>query len=207
MGIRVIYLLVVLLLLACAPATRTPIHKVVGKDTLRVKVVLLEGKGVDVAYQKMAVREFEASLLKQPLTRAIKESITRERVDVVLITRREVQRVRSGSPSELVRIGKESELDLVVVVEPISVDYKEKTYTEEDRICVRRSAKVSVSAKVAETRKGSVLLAGVYTGRSKAVQCSKGIRRTDKLPSKDRIVVKALKEAASKFSKEFWGSL
>ncbi|MDQ7037790.1 MAG: hypothetical protein Q9N26_01120 [Aquificota bacterium] len=207
MGVRVLYLLAVLFLLACAPATRTPIHKVVGKETLRVKVVLLESKGVDPAYQKMAVREFEASLLKQPLTRAIRESITRERVDVVLITRKEVQKVKNGSPAELVRIGRESDLDLVVVVEPISVDYREKTYTKEDRICVRRSARVSVSAKVAETGKGSVVLAGVYTGRSRAVQCSKGIRRTDKLPSRDGMVIKALKEAASKFSKEFWGSL
>ncbi len=207
MRLKVFLILTVLFLLGCATTTKTPIHKLVGKTTLRVKVVLLENRNVDVGYQKLAVREFEASLLKQPLTRAIRETITRERVDVVLITRKDVQKVRSGSPEEIVRIGRESDVDLVVVVEPVSVSYKEKTYTKEDKVCVRRSAKVSVSARVSETKGGNVVLAGVYTGRSKANQCSKGMKRTDKLPSKDGIVIKALKEAASKFSREFWGNL
>ncbi len=202
-----VLLLLVVLILGCAPTTKTPIHKIVGKTTLRVKVVLLERKGIDVGYQRLAVREFEATILKQPLTRAIKESITRERVDVVLITRKDVQRIGSLSPGEVVRLARASDLDLLVVVEPLSVNYREKTYTKEDKVCVRRSAKVSVSANVAEAKKGSVVLAGVYTGKSKAVQCAKGMKRTDKLPSKDGIVIKALKEAASKFSKEFWGSL
>ncbi len=188
-------------------ATKTPIHKIVGKETLRVKVVLLERRGIDPAYQKLAVREFEATLLRPPITRTIKESLMRERVDVVLITRKEIQRVRSFSPEEIVRVGKASDLDLVVVVEPISVNYNEKTYTKEEKVCVKRTAEVSVSAKLADARKGSLLLAGIYSGKSKATQCSKGMKRTDKLPSKDRIVIKAFKEAASKFSKEFWESL
>jgi hypothetical protein len=199
--------LALVFLVGCATTTKTPIHKIVGKTTLRVKVVLLENRKVDRAYQKLAVREFEASLLKQPLTRAIRESITRERVDLVLITRKEVQRIRSGSPEEVVRVGKESDLDLLVVVHPLSVDYREKTYTKGEEVCVRRQARVTVSAKVAETKGGSEVLAGVYTGRAKATQCSKGMRRTDKLPSRDGIVIKALKDAAVKFSKEFWGSL
>ncbi len=203
---RLAFLVFIVILAGCATTSRVPLHKIVGSPTVRTKVVLLKTDKVDPAYYRVTVREFEAVLLKQPLTYALRGAVG-EKVDLVLVTRREIQTIDNLTPEEVVRLGQESDVHLVIVVEPLKVDYKEGVTKREDEFCVTRKAEVTVSVKVAETRGGEVVLAGVYGGSSKARQCSKGIKRTDKLPSKDLLIVKALKEAASKFSKEFWGSL
>jgi len=203
---RLLPILLILFFIGCATTSRVPIHKVVGSPTVRTKVVLLKNNNVDFAYQKTGVREFEAALLKEPISFSIKRTLG-EKVDLVLITRKEVQIINSLSPEEITKIGQESDVQAVIVVEPLNIDYSEGITRKEDEVCVVRNAKVLVSAKVAETRRGEVVLAGVYEGKAKAKQCSKGIQRTDKLPSKDSLIVRALKEAASKFSKEFWSNL
>jgi len=195
------------MLAGCAQTTRAPIHEVVQSNTVRTKVVLFESGGVDAAYQKTAVREFEAQLLKKPLTFSLRSVIDREEVDLVLLTRKEVQRIDSVSPQEIVKIGEESDINTLIVLEPLKIDYSEGSVKKEDEFCVVRKASVVVRAKVFETRTGSLIFGGVYDGEAKARQCSKGIRRTDKLPSKDNLIIRALKKAASKFSKEFWSSL
>lgn len=199
-------MLLVLFFIGCATTPRVPIHKVVGSPTVRTKVVLLKNRDLDLAYQKIAVREFEAALLREPISFSIKKTLG-EKVDLVLITRKEVQVINSLSPEEIVKIGRESDVQAVVVVEPMKIDYSEWVTREDEEVCVVRNAKVLVSAKVTETKKGEVVLAGVYEGKAKAKQCSKGIQRTDKLPSKDSLIIKALKDAASKFSGEFWSNL
>jgi len=200
-------LLVLTFILSCATTVRTPIHKVVGSDTIRAKVVLLENPEIDLAYQKTAVREYEAKLLSKPVTLVIKSKLGGGEVDFVLITRKEVQRLESMNPQEIVKIGQKSDVNVVIVVEPLKIDYAESSTKKDDEFCVLRKAKVLVSAKVHETKRGDVLMAGVYEGKADAKQCSKGVRRTDKLPSKDALIIKALKDSASKFAKEFWSSL
>ena len=203
-----IHLILVLILLAgCAQTARTPIHKIVKSPTVRTKIVLMENEKVDPAYQRTAVREFEAQLLKQPVSFAIRSSLGGEKVDLVLITRKEIQRIDSATPEEIRRIGEESDVNTLIVLEPLRVDYSEGSIRRENEFCVSRRASVLVRAKVFETREGNLIFGGVYEGEAKARQCSKGIRRTDKLPSKDALIVKALKKAAVKFAGEFWSSL
>ncbi len=203
-----IHLILVLILLAgCAQTARTPIHKIVKSPTVRTKIVLMENEKVDPAYQRTAVREFEAQLLKQPVSFAIRSSLGGEKVDLVLITRKEVQRIDSATSEEIRRIGEESDVNTLIVLEPLRVDYSEGSIRRENEFCVSRRASVLVRAKVFETREGNLIFGGVYEGEAKARQCSKGIRRTDKLPSKDALIVKALKKAAVKFAGEFWSSL
>lgn len=199
-------MLFLFILVGCATTSRVPLHKIVGSPTIRIKVVLLETDKVDPVYYRPTVREFEAVLLRQPLTYALKGAVG-EKVDLVLVTRRDIQTIKELTPDEILKLGRESDLHLVVVVEPLSVDYTETMDRKGDEVCAVREAGVTVSVKVAETKAGEVVLAGVYRGLSKAKQCSKEIRRTDKLPSKDILIVRALKGAASKFSKEFWSSL
>ncbi len=204
---RFYVLLVFVLLVACATTSRVPIHKIVGSPTVRTKVVLLKKEEIDTAYQRTAVREFEAVLLKQPVTHAMRATVGGEKVDLVLITRKEVQTVNSIAPEDIVKLGRESDVNTVIVVEPVKVDYRESSLKRGEEFCVVRRAKVVISAKVFETKGGEVVLAGVYEGSYRAHQCSKGIRRTDKLPSEDLVVLRAIKEAASKFSGDFWRNL
>ncbi len=204
---RIFYLFLVVFLAGCATTARLPIHKVINDQTIRTKVVLLKNDSIDFAYQKTAVREFEAALLKEPVSHAIKASLGGEKIDLVLITRKDVQTIKSLTPEEVIKIGKQSDVNTVIVLEPVKVDYSEGSAKKEDEFCVTRDAKATVSVKVAETKEGEIVFAGVYEGSAKAKQCSKGIQRTDKLPSKDALVVKALKKAASKFSREFWNNL
>ena len=199
--------LVMILLAGCAQTTRTLIHKIVKSNTIRTKVVLLENEKIDFAYQKTAVREFEAQLLRQPASFILRSTFGGEKVDLVLITRKEVQRINSTSPEEIIRIGEESDINTLIVLEPLKVDYSEGSVKREDEFCVSRRVSVLVRAKVFETKEGNLIFGGVYEGEAKARQCSKGIRRTDKLPSKDALIVKALKKAAVKFAGEFWSSL
>ncbi len=194
-------------LISCAQTAKAPIHRVIGKDTIRTKVVLLENPELDSAYQKLAVRQVEAKLLNKPVTLVIKSRLTGGEVDLVLVTRKDVQRFGSVSAEKVVEIGKASGVDLLVVVEPLRIDYAESSVRKEVEVCISRKAKVLLSIKVYETAKGGILLAGVYEGKEEAKQCSKGVERTDKLPSKDRLVIKALKKAGEKFSKEFWNNL
>jgi len=192
-------------LIGCAGTSKVPIHEVVGLSTLRTKVLLLPSKDVDIAYQERAVREFEAVLLRKPAGYFLKTVFGGEKVDLVLITRKKVQRV--SSISEAVKVGKESDVSVVVVVEPLRIDFSEGSVKREDEFCTVRRSEAVISAKVVESGKGKIVLAGMYEGSSEGRQCSKGVRRTDKLPSKDVLVIKAVKEAATKFSKEFWSSL
>jgi hypothetical protein len=194
-------------ILSCASTTKTPLHKIVKSNTIRTKIVLLENPTVDFAYQKAAVREFEAQLLKKPVTFAIRSTLSGEEVDLVLITRKEVQKIPSLTPAEVVRIGQGSDLNVLIVLEPLKVEFSEGSTRKGEEVCVVRNARALISAKVFETKRGNIVLAGVYEGKAKARQCSKGIRRTDQLPSKDAIVLKALKKAATKFASEFWSSL
>jgi len=200
-------LLVFLILMGCAGTSRIPIHEVVGASTIRTKVVLLKKEDIDPAYQKAAVREFEASLLREPVGHVLKATFGGEKVDLVLITRREIQTIGSLSAEEVLRIGEESDLQVLIVLEPIEVEHTEGSVNRGEDFCVVREARAVVSVKVMDAGKGSVILAGIYEGKAKAKQCSKGLRRTDKLPSAEALVVKALKKAASKFSKEFWSNL
>ncbi len=199
--------LVMILLAGCAQTARTPIHKIIKSSTIRTKVVLLENEKIDFAYQKTAVREFEAQLLKQPASFVLRSTFGGEKVDLVLITRKEVQKIDSASPEEIKRIGEESDVNTLIVLEPLKIDYSEGSVKRENEFCVSRKASVLVRAKVFETKEGNLIFGGVYEGEAKARQCSKGIRRTDKLPSKDALIVKALKKAAVKFAGEFWSSL
>ncbi len=169
--------------------------------------MLLKNENVDFAYQKTAVREFEAALLKEPVGHVLKATFGGERVDLVLITRKDVQTITALTPEEVTRIGEESDLHVLVVLEPLKVDYSEGSTRREDEFCVTRRAEAVVSVKVMDARRGDVVLAGVYEGKARARQCAKGIQRTDKLPSPDSLVVKALKRAAGRFSKEFWNNL
>jgi len=195
------------LVLSCAQTARVPISKVIGSSTVRTKIVLLPNPQVETAYQKVVVREYENALTKQPVSRAIKTAFGGEKVDLVLLVRKEVQEIDSLSPETIKRIGEESEVNTVIILEPRRIDYREGSVTRQDEFCVTRSAEVEVSAKMADTAKGEVIFAGVYRGDAKAKQCSKGIRRTDKLPSKDRLIIKAVKKSAVKFSEEVWSSL
>ncbi len=199
--------LLFILLISCATTTRIPIHKVVNSPTVRTKVILLKNDKIDIAYQKAAVRELEASLRREPISFSLKRTFGGEKVDLVLITRKNVQSIDSLSSEEIKRIGKESDVNVVVVVEPVKVNYSEGTVRKGEEYCVSRDAQVVISVKVADVKGGEILLAGAYEGRSKAKQCSKGIQRTDKLPSKDVLIVKALKRASYKFAKEFWENL
>ncbi len=206
---RGIYALVFIfiLLVGCASTTRTPIHQIVKSDVVRTKIVLLENGNVEFAYQKAAVREFEAKLLKKPVTFAIRSTLSGKEVDFVLVTRKEVQRISSASPEEIVKLGQESDINTLIVLEPLKVDFHEGSFKRGEEFCVTRRAKVLVGAKVFETNTGNLIFGGVYDGEAKARQCSKGIRRTDELPSKDALILKALKRSAIKFAGEFWSSL
>lgn len=199
--------LLLLLLGGCATTSRVPLREVVGSPTVRTKVVLLDTGKVDPAYQDVAAREFEVVLLTQPITYVLRSAFG-ERLDLVLITRKEVQRIQSLTPEEVQKLAQRSDIHLLVVVEPVKVDYREQEESRrENEFCVTREAEAVVSVKVAETKGGDVVLAGLYGDSSKETQCSQGIKRTDKLPSKDLLVVRALKKAADKFSKDFWSSL
>ncbi len=204
---RVLYLLLAVFILSCATTSRLPIHKVVDSTTVRTKVVLMEREGIDPAYQKAAVREFEAYLLKEPVTHTLKTAFGGEKVDLILITRKEVQRIKSITPEEIKKIGEESDLQVLIVLEPLKINYSEGSVKRGNEFCITRQAEALISAKVMGIREGKVIIAGVYNGKVKKRQCSKGAARTDKLPEKDKIVVKALKKAAMKFSKEFWNNL
>ncbi len=204
---RFLFLAVFILLVGCAGTARLPIHKVVDATTIRTKVVLLQKEDVELAYQKTAVREFEAALLKEPVGHVLRTTFGGERVDLVLITRKEVQTIDSFSPEVVTEIGAKSDLHVLIVLEPLKVYHSEGSSRRGEEFCVTRKAEAIVSVKVADARKGDVILAGVYDGKAEARQCSKGIRRTDRLPTPEALVVKALKRAASKFSKEFWSNL
>jgi len=194
-------------ILSCAATVKTPIHKIVGSDTIRAKVVLKENPNIDFAYQKLAVREVEAKLLNKPVTVVIRSRLSGGEVDFVLITRKEVQKVYSTAPEDIVSVARASDTNVVIVVEPLKVKYDELVLEKDVEVCVIRSAKTLLSAKVFDGKRGDILMAGVYEGKEKAQQCAKGIKRTDKLPSKDGIVLKAFKRSAEKFAKEFWKSL
>ncbi len=200
-------LLILFLVVGCATTSRTPIHKIVGSSTVRTKVVLLDSGNVDKAYQKVAVREFEAKLLKQPVSYTIRSTIGGQKVDLVLITRKEVQVLRSSSPQELIAVGKESDVNTLIVLEPLKVEYSEGSAKRGEEFCVVRRAYVVIRAKVYETNRGSLIFGGVYDGKAEARQCSKGIQRTDKLPNRDSLVVRAVKKAAEKFAGDFWSAL
>lgn len=200
-------ILIAFLILSCAQTARVPISKVVGSSTIRTKVVLLPNPQVEEAYQKLAVREYENALTKQPVSRAIKTAFGGEKVDLVLLVRKEVQSIDSLDPETVKRIGEESEVNTVIVLDPRRVDFREGSVTRKDEFCVTRSAEVEISVKIAETGKGEIVFAGVYRGDSRAKQCSKGVRRTDKLPSKERLIIKAVKKSAIKFSDELWSNL
>jgi len=118
-----------------------------------------------------------------------------------------VQTINSLSPEEITEIGERSDLQVLVVLEPLKILHSEGSFKREDEFCVTRKAEAVVSVKVADARRGDVILAGVYDGKAEARQCSKGIRRTDKLPAPEALVVKALRRAALKFSREFWSNL
>ncbi|EDP74474.1 hypothetical protein [Hydrogenivirga sp. 128-5-R1-1] len=206
---RGVYLLVLVLifLTGCASTTKTPIHKIINSDIVRTKVVLLERDNVEFAYQKAAVRAFEAELLKKPVTFAIRSTFSGKEIDFVLITRKEVQKIPAEIPQEIVRIGEESDINTLIVLEPLKVNFSEGSSKRGEEFCVTRRAEVLIGAKVFETKTGNLIFGGVYEGKAKARQCSKGIRRTDELPSKDALILKALRRAAIKFAGEFWSSL
>ncbi|WP_457600988.1 hypothetical protein [Hydrogenivirga sp.] len=195
------------MVLGCASTTKTPIHKIVDSDIVRTKIVLLDRDNVEFAYQKAAVREFEAQLLKKPVTFAIRSTLSGKEIDFVLITRKEVQRIPSATPEEIVRIGQESDVNTLIVLEPLKVQYSEGSSKKGEEFCVVRRANVLIAAKVFETKTGNLIFGGVYEGKAKARQCSRGIRRTDELPSRDALILKTIKRAAIKFAGEFWSSL
>ncbi len=199
--------LISLVILSCAQTARVPISKIVGSNTIRTKIVLLPNPQVEEAYQKLAVREYENALTKQPVSRAIKTAFGGEKVDLVLLVRKEVQKIDSFDPQTIKGIGEESEVNTVIVLEPRRVDFREGSVTRRDEFCVTRSAEVEISVKMADTEKGELVFAGVYRGDARAKQCSKGVRRTDKLPSKERLIIKAVKKSAVKFSDELWSNL
>ncbi len=200
-------ILLAFLVLSCAQTARVPISKVVGSSTIRTKIVLLPNPQIEEAYQKLAVREYENALTKQPVSRAIRTAFGGEKVDLVLLVRKEVQTIDALDPETVKGIGEESEVNTVIVLEPRRVDFREGSVTRKDEFCVTRSAEVEISVKMAETVKGEIVFAGVYRGDSRAKQCSKGVRRTDKLPSKERLIIKAVKKTAVKFSDELWSNL
>ena len=198
---------VALVILSCAQTSRVPISKVVGSDTIRTKIVLLPDPELDPSYQKLAVREYENALTKQPVTGVIKTAFGGGKADLVLLVRKEVQEVDSADPEVVKRIGEESEVNTVIILEPKKISYTQGSVKREDEFCVTRRAEVEISVKMMETEKGGIVFAGVYEGIAKARQCSKGMRRTDKLPSEERLVIRAIKRSAVKFSDELWSSL
>ncbi|GEM_PF-2517157 len=204
---RLPLIILMALILSCAQTSRVPISKVIGTDTVRTKVVLLPDRSMDISYQRVAVREYENALTKQPVSRAIRTAFGGEKVDLVLVVRKEVQEVDSISPETFIALAQESDVNTVIVIKPVKIDYRQGSVTRGDEFCVSRTAQVEFSVKVGESKRGEVVFAGVYSGEAKARQCSKGIRRTDKLPSEDKLVLKAIKKSALKFSEEFWESL
>lgn len=205
---RILYLFLLFgLIFGCASSTRTSIHKIVNSDVVRAKIVLLENPKIDFAYQKATVREFEAELLKKPVTFSIRSTLSGKEIDFVLITRKEVQKIPASTPEEVVKLGEESDINTLIILEPLKVDFSEGSSKRGEEFCVTRRAEVLVAAKVFETKTGSQIFGGVYDGEATARQCSKGIRRTDELPSQDALILKAIKRAGIKFAGEFWSSL
>ncbi len=206
--LRAFCLFILILILSCAPATKkVSIHEIVGKDTLRLKVILFEREDTDRIYQEKAVRETEASLTKIPVSYTIRSKLTGKEVDLVIVTRREVEKVKKVDAEVVKSIGKRSNVDVIVVTELIDTDFKEKEWREENRECISREAEVIISYKVFETEEGKIILAGIYEGEERFKKCEKGKIDKENIPSKDVLIVKAIKEASDKFSKEFWANL
>ena len=202
-----VLLFIAVILSSCAKTTRVPISKVVGSDTVRTKIVLLPNSGFDISYQKLAVREYENALTRQPFSRAVRSVFGGGSPNLVLVVRKEVQEVSSLTPETIKRIGEESGVNTVIVLEPKKIEFKQGSVKRDDEFCVSRSAEVEISIKMGETKGGEIVFAGVYQGKAKARQCSKGMRRTDKLPSEERLIIRAIKKSAVKFSEELWSSL
>ena len=208
MGKLLLVLSLISFIFSCSPKSgKVPINQVVGSPTVRVKVAVVESEDVEPLYQRFAVREFETALRREPASVAVSRIFKGKEVDLVIVTPKKVRPLKEATPKTVKREGRQSDLHALIVLDPLKIDYKETTQNKEESICVERKAKAVVSVTVYETKKADVLMAGVYEGESSAKQCSKGIKRTDKLPSKDLLIVKALKRAAYRFAKEFWANL
>ncbi len=207
----VAYLLTIFItafLLSCSPKSgKVPIHQVVGSPTVRVKVAVVKSEEADPVHQRFAVREFESALRREPASVAVSRIFRGKEVDLVIVTPKKVKPLEKVSPSVIKREGRKSDLHALIVLDPMEISYDEVTEKKKEEVCVLRKAKAVVSVTVYDTKGADVLMAGVYEGESSAKQCSKGIKRTDKLPSKDLLIVKALKRAAYRFAKEFWANL
>ena len=209
MGYRVGFLvLFIVFLISCAGTTnRVPIHQIVGVNTIYTKVVLLEKDQIDPAYQRAVAREYEMVLMTKPAGFVIRSKFSGKPVDVVLIRRKDVHTISDTTPETIVGIGEESDVHLVVVVKPTKLEFREGSANRGEEFCVTRTAEVVVSVKMMETKKGEVVHASAYDGKAEDRQCSKGMRRTDKLASKDALIGKAIKRSASKFAEDFWENL
>ncbi len=114
-----------------------------------------------------------------------------------------------------VKIGKLAGANIIALVEPRYISFKEDRYKkkvkdfvvvgkEKIKYCVSYRASTALYISVVDVETGKVYLSGLFKGKSdKKEQCSEEGYRTDKLPPHDDVIDEAIKDATDNFSSKF----
>jgi len=202
------FALLILLLFLTGCAQKVRITELLQKNTLDVKLVLVENDKVPKALQKVALQTLENLLRDPPLDVKTKMKLLRKEV-YLNFKGHSVEPYYD--PVETAR--RHPDTDIVIVMEVKQLAHKEERYKlkEEDPDilyhCVERKANANALFNVILTKSGEVVFAKAYEGSFYKRYCDEKTYRPEKLPKPDYMMLKALEKAQLKFVRDFYDLL
>ncbi len=207
MLIRILLPLILLFLVSCVQ--KANIHEVLGKKTLTTKPVLIKNKDIDIALQKVALKELEEQIKNPPLDVKLKSKVFKRGINV-LVAKGSLENVNHYDfLSE-----KYGNIDVLIVMEIKSTEYNERKYIShvEDEFgvkyfCVERKAEAVVLFNVLNPKTREVFFAKTYKGIDYKRYCDEKTYKPEKLPKKELILLKAVERTVGAFIRDFYSIL
>jgi len=187
---------------------RIPLHETLDTNEIRVGVFLIKNKRLNEQYQKFAAGKIEEALTNDSFL----DYFSDDKVDIKLIDRNKLNFIieeqafqNSGAVNheQLIEIGKIAGLQVMITVEPVTINVEDFRFMDKKTYCTARKAFSTIRVSALRIDTAQIIKTVLYEEDKKESQYDESGYRKDDLPSKDKIILNTLKRIADDFGDEF----
>lgn len=210
-GIKKILLAFIICLLSCSTVScvkRIPLHEKLDTNEIRVAVFLVNNSRLNGEYQHFATGKIEEAITRDDFL----DYFSDDKVEIKLIDRNKLSYIMeeqsfqsSGvvNHEQLIEMGKIAGLQVLIIVEPVTIGVEDFRYMDKKTYCTSRKAYSTVRITALRIDTAQIIKTVLYEEDKKESQYDEYGYRKDNLPSKDKIILNTLKHISDDFGDDF----
>ena len=197
--------LLIVLTTSCVKSRRISLHKELRTKEIRVGVILEKNRNIDRKYQNFAVAKIEESITESDFM----DYFVEKKVKIKLIDRNKLDYIMeeqsfqsSGivNHKQLVKMGKIAGLQVVIIIDPVTISVEDFKYKEKKTYCTSRKIFSAIRISVLRIDTAQIIKTALYEEDEKKSQYAESGYRYDDLLSKEKMILKSLNSISEDFS-------